>query len=433
MSNAERDESAGTTARAYGEALLSQFGFSGVIEGVADHPALAWRRSGLMAVTGAADATGRICPAALASAADGALLAMKALVPNPARLPASGALLLGERARLLGLARRGRVSANGSCRLLDTIDGRIALNLARDDDRPLAALLAGRETGSWADVEQGVAGQSTDELLALGVELGLPIARDRPPAPTERLFEPVAAARPHRHEAPLVLDLSSLWAGPLAASLLRMAGAEVVKVESRARPDGARFGHRGFYDLLNAGKHAVMLDFSARADLARLQALIDRADVVIEGSRPRALRRLGIDRDTAVARGTIWLSLTAHPEEDRVGFGDDAAIEAGVATLMERACGEASFVGDAIADPLTGLHAALAGWAAWRAGEGRLIRLSLSGSVAHAMRAGIAEGEALSAWQALAEADEAPLYPLRRPADAAREPGADTETVMARC
>jgi len=386
-----------------------------------------------MPVTGRPDGPGLVCPAALASAADGALMALKALADDRSLFPACGALLLGERARLLGLIRRGRTSANGSCRLLDAGDGRIALNLAREEDRPLAGVLAGVETGEWSALARGIARQQVDDLLARGIELGLPIARDAAPRPAERLFAPLAGGAPRPDRRPLVLDLSSLWAGPLAASLLRMAGAQVVKVESRARPDGARFGHGGFHDLLNAGKYSVLLDFARADDLARLRALIDRADIVIEASRPRALRRLGIDRDAAVARGGVWISLTAHPDEDRVGFGDDAAIEAGVATLMAEAWGEPGFAGDAIADPLTGLHAALAGWAAWRRGAGCLIRLSLSGTVAHALRAGTADQAGVRLWQAAAEADRAPLYSLRRAEGTARPAGADTAEIFARC
>ena len=48
-----------------------------------------------------------------------------------------------------------------------------------------------------------------------------------------------------RHELaapPRIVDLSALWAGPLCAHLLQLAGASVVKLESTRRPDGARFG-----------------------------------------------------------------------------------------------------------------------------------------------------------------------------------------------
>ena len=65
-----------------------------------------------------------------------------------------------------------------------------------------------------------------------------------------------------------MVDLSALWAGPLAASLLLEAGARVVKVEARDRPDGARSGPRPFFDLLNAGKESVAIDLSAPDELS---------------------------------------------------------------------------------------------------------------------------------------------------------------------
>lgn len=397
--------------------------------GSADHPALAWRRAGLMTVTGRADGPALVCPAPLASAADGALLALRALAPAPAALPLNGALLLGERARLLGLTRQGRVSANGSCQLLDTADGRIALNLARDEDRDLVPILLGVEAvAGWDDIAHAARGLASASLMAMGIELGLPIARDgtiAPPALPFTIKDNGAGAPPTR--APLALDFASLWAGPLAGSLLAMLGADVIKVESWTRPDGARRGHVGFHDLLNGAKRSIAIDFADPAQLARLQALVDRADIIIEGSRPRALRRLGIDRDRVVARGGIWLSITAHDDPNRVGFGDDAAVEGGLATHMARGWGEALFAGDAIADPLTGLHAALAGWALWRQGRGALVHLPLARSVAFACATGVAEGEALQRWQALAQADSAPLYPLRTPSAPARAMGADNQ------
>ena len=55
-----------------------------------------------------------------------------------------------------------------------------------------------------------------------------------------RVFEDCPRARAHTSGSPLVVDLAALWAGPLAASLLTMAGARVIKIESRTRPDAAR-------------------------------------------------------------------------------------------------------------------------------------------------------------------------------------------------
>jgi crotonobetainyl-CoA:carnitine CoA-transferase CaiB-like acyl-CoA transferase len=384
--------------------------------GEADAPALAWRRSGLMAVTGQADGPGLVCPLAMTSAADGAMLALKHLAPE-APLPLNGALLLGERARLLGLSRQGRTSANGSCKLLDTADGRIALNLARDDDWVLLpALVEDDAACDWESLAALIARWPTAILLARGGELGLASAADRPAvAPRHWVMRaPGGAAR--QRARPLVLDLSSLWAGPLAGSLLAMLGADVIKLESTARPDGARAGHAGFFTLLNGLKHHQAQDFADRTALA---AHVADADIIIEGSRPRALAQLGIDARREVARGAIWISITGHGRSGadamRVGFGDDAAVAGGLASAMAAGWGAPMFAGDAIADPLTGIHAALAGWQAWQSGRGALLALSLRRTVAFAARAGRVHGATLAAWQAMAEADTAPLYPLRVP------------------
>lgn len=406
----------------------------GLVTGTADHPALAWRRAGLMEVTGHPDATGLVCPVPLASAADGALLALRAIAPEGAALPQNGALLLGERARLMALSRKGRVSPNGSCRLIEASDGRFALNLARSDDWDLVRILIGVEKAQdWQTIERAVARRTVAELLQAGVELGLPIAEDKfvqaPASPFA--IEQIGLAERASSRPPLVLDFAALWAGPLAASLLGMLGADVIKVESVHRLDGARGGHAGFYDLLNAGKRSVAVDFTDPEALALLRTLVRRADIVIEGSRPRALRRLGIVREDFVARGGIWTAITAHEDPDRVGFGDDAAIGGGVAAHMERAWGEPLFAGDAIADPLTGLHAGLAAWQLWRQQKSALVRLSLAGTTAFACGNGVAGPEEVRHWQDLAKRDSAPLYPLRSAPSAARSAGSDNGQVAA--
>ncbi len=136
------------------------------------------------------------------------------------------------------------------------------------------------------------------------------------------------------------------------------AGAEVVKVESTGRPDGARRGDRAFFDLLNAGKRSVALDLPDPKAVAVLQALVDGADLVVEGSRPRALDQLGI------VRHRRWVALTAYgasgPWRQWSGFGDDAAVAGGLVGGSPQA---PAFYGDAIADPVAGLHAAVAGLA----------------------------------------------------------------------
>jgi crotonobetainyl-CoA:carnitine CoA-transferase CaiB-like acyl-CoA transferase len=162
----------------------------------------------------------------------------------------------------------------------------------------------------------------------------------------------------------------------------------VIKVESTRRPDGARRGPPAFYDLLNAGKESVALDFGTLDGRRALEKLASSADIVIESSRPRALAALGIDADTLVARkpGLVWVSITGYgrqePESARVAFGDDAGAAAGLSMALAGPDGTPVFCGDAIADPLAGLHAAAAALAAWRAGSGMLIDVALRDVVA---------------------------------------------------
>lgn len=422
-------EEAETLAARHAAALLRLFGLSGAPPVASDHPALAWRRAGLMAITGRADQPGLVAPVALTAAAAGALAALRALAPGAAQLPDNGALLLGERARILRLTRQGAVSANGSCRLLATKSGRIALNLPRADDWELVPALLGEPAADWAALARIAATRPARELLEQGRLLGLAIALDQhvpaPPAPLrlETLGTPRLCAG-----APLVVDLSALWAGPLAGALLAAAGAQVVKVESIRRPDGARAGDRRFYDLLNANKASVALDFSGADDLRMLRRLVAAADIIIDSARPRALAGLGIDARAEARRGASWISITAHGRhggaENWIGFGDDAAVAGGLTAAMRTGWGESVFAGDAIADPLTGITAAYAAWASWRTGGGKLVSLALSEVVAHARGLYSPSKTELRQWQQRAENDDAPLYAPRTAASAAPELGA---------
>jgi hypothetical protein len=116
----------------------------------------------------------------------------------------------------------------------------------------------------WDAVANAVATSSAEKLTERGALLGLPVATlgetsGRPPVRSIAL----GAADPQIGvEGLRVVDLTSLWAGPLCGDLLARAGARVIKVESKDRPDGARRGPAAFFDLLNGQKRSVMLDFS---------------------------------------------------------------------------------------------------------------------------------------------------------------------------
>ncbi|WP_296602215.1 CoA transferase [Nocardioides sp.] len=317
-----------------------------------------WAASGAMWLTGRADHPPMAAPGRPASAVADALARIAAVHPE-ADLP--DVRLLGERAAAARLGRNAPASCGGTFRAVATSDGALGLSLARDTDLALLpALVEGDvdDQDPWSTIAAWAGAVPSEEVEARVRLLGLPgqvraaegdDAQQRP-----GVIQTPGVAREPR-ERPLVVDFSSLWAGPLCAHLLARCGAEVVKVESRTRPDGARRGARDFYDLLHAGHRSVSVDFDDPAHLGGLRDLVARADLVIEASRPRALARLGLDADELVAGGVSWLSITARGRAiDAVGFGDDVAFGAGLHTP------ELWPVGDALADPLTGVTAAAA-------------------------------------------------------------------------
>ncbi|WP_454787665.1 CoA transferase [Mycolicibacterium lutetiense] len=333
-------------------------------------------------------------------------------------VPVDATELLTGRAALLDIAPQGQVSAGGATRLLATSDRWCALTLSRPDDvAAVPALLQDDsvEVDPWPAIRAWAAVNSAAEVADRGRLLGLPVAVLGETAPAPPVVSSLGPGRTGSMADMLVADLSSMWAGPLCGQLLARAGATVVKVESRSRPDGSRAGAPEFFDWMNGGKLSYATDFDEPRDLA---ALIQVADVVIEASRPAALARRGLGPGTvAPMPGRIWLRITGHgtvgEKADWVAFGDDAAVSGG---LVEYKDGTPVFSGDAIADPLTGLHAAVAVAASRERGGGELIEFSMA---------------AVAAGYGALEGDDHEATPLARPAagPAGPELGADSGAV----
>jgi crotonobetainyl-CoA:carnitine CoA-transferase CaiB-like acyl-CoA transferase len=329
------------------------------------------------------------------------------------------------------------MSAGRAARLVQAADGWLAVNLARlddvdllpawleqdveptrddraDDVRPVAERDSSgpRRVRPWTSLAAGVATRPAATLLERAEWLGLPVAlavdparaaadeqarsRDQrfpfapflvdgtPPDAVPRAGGRAPRPAP-RHGQFTVVDLSSLWAGPLCAHLLGLAGGSVVKVEGTGRLDGAREGPPGFYDLLHAGHASVTVDLRTAAGRAALVRLIEGADVVLEASRPRAFEALGLDPTAMIARSPrlTWVSITGYgrtgPWRQRPAFGDDAAAAAGAVALD--AAGGPVFLGDAIADPVTGVLAAAGALASLAAGGGHHLDIALREAV----------------------------------------------------
>ncbi len=416
--------------------------------------------------------------APLADRMDAALQRLAALADSPAIRALDGNELLMERAWLTGARFAHGCSTSGASRLLPTRDGVIAVTLARSDDWELVpawletddpmlteeiSLLSrafrdsvhrevrGAAEPAWQRLALALRQKKTRPLIAQGRTLGLPVAgtgrhRERTDPDFSSLFEPPVCTT-DRHP-PRVLDLSALWAGPLCGHLLHLSGAEVIKVESPGRPDGARAGHAGFHGLLNQGKRSVALDLSQQPGRQALKALIESVDIVIESSRPRALRQMNIIAEEILTRqpGLIWLSLTGYgragPGANWTAFGDDAGVAAGLSDAMREATGAYQFAADAIADPLTGTHAALAAWQAYAMHRGGLIELALTDVAAWCLTAA-RRGDApetgkptfieqcRSWWHSVQRDSAPPEYKGRPRLNPVARLGADTETVLA--
>jgi CoA transferase family III len=300
------------------------------------------------------------------------------------------ATLLNGRAAILGLGRQGRRSASGSCRLLRAGDRWAVFNLARPEDiDAVGAIVGGSGHGRPWDTLAAAAERTTgDDLVTRARLLGVPAAllptrRDggttqTPPWTATNLWPSIPVADLTELQ---VVDLSSMWAGPLTAMILARARATVTKVESASRPDGARAVPEFYRTLHPAGQPEVKVDFSHTSGRAQLRALLDGADVVIESSRPRALEQLGAGPSEVAPRpGRVWVSITGYgrtaPGRDWVAFGDDAAVAGGL--VGWEAEDLPVFCGDAIADPITGLTAAAAVLEALAGGGGMLLDVAMS-------------------------------------------------------
>ncbi len=340
-------------------------------------------------------------------------------------LPGASELLV-ERARLNRLAVPGKVSAAGGCKLYQARDGWIALNLARADDAELLpALLQSHDVG---DLRSAIATREAGDLLARGRMLGLAIAGldEMPASPPITVTQAGGNRATTTGKLLKVIDLSALWAGPLASRLLRLAGCDVVRMESRGREDPLRESDPAHFAALNAGKQEVALDLKSDEGRAQLLDMIGEADIVIEAARPRALLQLGIDADALVRvrPGLSWITITAHgiagDAAHWVGFGDDTAVAGGLSRELREVSGRIGFVGDAIGDPVTGIAAAELALRQARAGAGGRFVLSMSALVAEAIA--FEKQDDAAAWrdglQRWAEAEGVPFTDAFAPAKA---------------
>ncbi|MFJ4627708.1 CaiB/BaiF CoA transferase family protein [Streptomyces sp. NPDC088847] len=190
-----------------------------------------------------------------------------------------------------------------------------------------------------------------------------------------------------------VLDLATLFAGPLAATMLGDFGAEVIKVEHPTKPDPSR-GHGPSKDgiglwwkLLGRNKRAITLDLSKPGGRDTLLRLATTADVIIENFRPGTLEKwdLGWAELSAANPKLVLARVTAFgqfgPYAHRPGFGTLAEAMSGFAAITGEPDAPPTLPPFGLADSIAGLATAYAVMTALaardRTGEGQVVDMAI--------------------------------------------------------
>lgn len=190
-----------------------------------------------------------------------------------------------------------------------------------------------------------------------------------------------------------VLDLATLFAGPLAATMLGDFGAEVIKVEHPGKPDPSR-GHGPSKDgiglwwkILGRNKRTITLDLSKRGGRATLLRLAAEADVLIENFRPGTLEKwdLGWPELSAANPRLVLTRVTGFgqfgPYAHRPGFGTLAEAMSGFAAITGEPDAPPTLPPFGLADNIAGLATAYAVMTALaareRTGEGQVVDMAI--------------------------------------------------------
>jgi len=193
----------------------------------------------------------------------------------------------------------------------------------------------------------------------------------------------------------LVIDASRVLAGPYAAKLLADLGATVVKVEQPGCGDDTRRwgppftedGVSAYYLAVNRGKLGVAIDLRQEAGRSVFDALLARADVLVENFKAQTRETFDL---TSAATGRrfprlVHAAISGFGAEgshaSRPGYDNVAQAASGLMSITGPADGEPHKFGVAVSDLAAGLHATVAILAALRhrdaTGVGQFVDVSL--------------------------------------------------------
>jgi crotonobetainyl-CoA:carnitine CoA-transferase CaiB-like acyl-CoA transferase len=196
-----------------------------------------------------------------------------------------------------------------------------------------------------------------------------------------------------------VADFSWVWAGPFCGMQLAHLGAQVIKIESQARPDLGRrlplhppdmepgLNRSGYFNQWNQGKKSLLLDLSKPEAITVAKELIKKCDVVLENFATGVMDRLGLGYEElkTIKPDIIMASISGYghtgPQKTYMGYGPATAPLTGLSSLTGYPGGPPQEVGISYGDPNSGINAAAAICAALvarkRTGQGQYIDVSL--------------------------------------------------------
>jgi crotonobetainyl-CoA:carnitine CoA-transferase CaiB-like acyl-CoA transferase len=164
-----------------------------------------------------------------------------------------------------------------------------------------------------------------------------------------------------------VLDAATLFAGPMAATMLADFGAEVIKIEHPVKGDPSRLhgyskdGVPLWWTMLGRNKKTVALDLGKSEGSEVFKELITKSDVLIENFRPGTLERWGIGPDVLLAINPklIVARVTGFgqfgPYSGRAGFGTLAESMSGFAAMTGEVDGPPTLPPFGLADGIAAL------------------------------------------------------------------------------
>ena len=207
-----------------------------------------------------------------------------------------------------------------------------------------------------------------------------------------------------------VVDLTRVLAGPYCTMLLADLGARVIKVEPPGGGDDARqigpfiAGRSAYFVSLNRGKQSIALDLKADGDRAVFDALLARADVLVENYRPGVMARLGYGwgalhrREPRLVLASISGFGQTGPLAERPAYDIVVQGMGGIMSLTGHAGGPPTRVGTSTGDITAGLFGAIGIQAALlertRTGQGRHVDVAMLDSQVATLENAIARHQA---------------------------------------